>query len=325
MIFTTIVVLWAVKAWSSFGQVKINLSIMKKTITFIFTFCLFSLSIAQPVLYRDSLRTGLSFNLYTLTNVNTTNLRSLGPNVVWDLSGTSSVLLGTVDFQEMSATPYALQYPAANFAMKFTVGSNVFYSLFRLSDSTMDEVGNNVSTSGGVPFTDYRTALVFPFTYNLTHSDNYQKTGQGMKTIKLKYDAYGSFVTGLGTSNNVMRIMTVDNGDTAVNFWGSSPCVPVFTSSINSNNFTYWKQNPPLGVDRISMQNNISIFPNPGGDMLNMSGAKEVLGVKIYNISGQFLMDVPSENIDISMLTEGLYLVKINTSSGTVIRKLIKS
>jgi hypothetical protein len=298
---------------------------MKKTATILFTFCLFSLSIAQPVLHRDSLRTGLSFNLYTLTNVNTTNLRSMGPGVVWDLSSTSSVFMGTVDFQEMSATPYALQYPAANFAIKFTIGGNVSYSLFRLSDSTMDEVGNNVSTSGGVPFTDYRTALVFPFTYNLSHTDNYQKTGQGMKTIKLKYDAYGSFVTSSGTTNNVMRILTVDNGDTAANFWGSSPCVPVFTSSINNNNFTYWKLNPSLGMDRILNQNGINIFPNPAGNILNISGVKEVSDVKIYSISGQLLVDVTSDSIDISMLTAGIYLVSINTASGKVTRKLIKS
>ena len=86
---------------------------MKKLITSIaFTLSFVNL-FAQPVLHGDSLHTGLSFNLYVISNVNASGLAPGGPNASWDISAGVANLVGTVEFQTMASTPFAAQYPAA--------------------------------------------------------------------------------------------------------------------------------------------------------------------------------------------------------------------
>ncbi len=298
---------------------------MKKSIAVSFLIFTSGLLFSQPAIYRDSIRTGLIFDLYALSNVNTANLRPMGASVTWDLSASSATLAGTAEFQEMSATPYAAQYPDANFAIRFTINSSVSYSLFKISATALEEVGNNVSTSGGVPFTNFRTSLVFPFTFNKSVSDNYQKMGQGTKTINLAYDAYGSFIADGVTHTNVMRIFTVDNGDTSANFWGSSPCVPVFTASVNSSSFIYWKLKVPLGIKEINNNISMDIYPNPVGDMMYINSAESIDKIEIYGLSGAVhQVELKGNSINLSALASGLYFIRVRTGRGVIVRKFIK-
>jgi hypothetical protein len=128
--------------------------------------------------------------------------------------------MGKADFLEISETPFAAQFPTANFAIRFTIGNTATYSLFTVTENSLDEVGNNVSIDGGVAMTNPRTALQFPFSFNTAFTDTYQKSGQQQKTVFHKYDSYGMLKTPQSTVTNVLRDLTIDNGDTAVNFWG---------------------------------------------------------------------------------------------------------
>jgi len=299
---------------------------MKKIATIFSCILLNGILFSQPVLNRDSIRTGLKFDLYSLSNVNTANLRWSGANVIWDLSTATATLAGTAEFQEMSATPYATLYPTANFAIKFTINSAVQYSLFKMSTIAMEEVGNNVSTAGGVPFTDSRTALVFPFSYTQSVSDNYQKMGQGTKTIKLAYDAYGSFIAPSITTSNVMRIFTVDNGDTSANFWSASPCVPVFTANVNNSSFIYWKLQVPAGIRDINNNLLMDIYPNPVGNILSIHYAGKIDKVEILELTGVVhLAELNGNNIDLSTLPSGIYCIRVYTEYGVIVKKFIRS
>ncbi|RXR22564.1 T9SS type A sorting domain-containing protein [Flavobacterium stagni] len=85
---------------------------------------------------------------------------------------------------------------------------------------------------------------------------------------------------------------------------------------------------PVTIIQRITFTNNLSttqhsaaairlnLFPNPGSEYIQISSAdEEILQVKIYNNNGQLLQNgsyFPMQNIDVSNLESGIYLVQVN-------------
>jgi hypothetical protein len=84
---------------------------------------------------------------------------------------------------------------------------------------------------------------------------------------------------------------------------------------------------PALSTEDIS-QDKVKLFPNPVTNVLNISGLKEVSNIAIYNLLGQEVMrkmDIDGDKqVDVSSLSRGTYLVKINTNSKTETYKIIK-
>ncbi|MBE0675920.1 MAG: T9SS type A sorting domain-containing protein [Bacteroidales bacterium] len=77
------------------------------------------------------------------------------------------------------------------------------------------------------------------------------------------------------------------------------------------------------GVEKISLAKNISIYPNPANEILQITSEKSLKNISIFNVAGQKVMDVDmnnmvQRNIDISGLNKGLYLVKVRDNEGAV-------
>ena len=69
----------------------------------------------------------------------------------------------------------------------------------------------------------------------------------------------------------------------------------------------------------------ISLYPNPVSDVLNIRGNTTELSITIYNIPGKQVMRSRIFNsLDVSSLTDGIYLVELSNSQKTTTRKLIK-
>ena len=74
----------------------------------------------------------------------------------------------------------------------------------------------------------------------------------------------------------------------------------------------------------------MDIFPNPVKDKLNLIIAENQIGnrVKIYSILGQelnsFILNNKKTIVDVSNYKKGIYLVKMETSSGKKTYKFIK-
>lgn len=298
---------------------------MKKLFTSIASLILVNALFAQPILVSDSLHTGLSFTLYSLSNVNPANLAASGANVAWDLSSATATLAGTAEFLDMADTPYELDYPEANFAMKFTFAlGNSTYSLFNLSGSMLEEVANNVGTSDPVPFINYRTTLVFPFTFNLSNTDIYQKTNQQEKTITNTYDAYGTFIANGVTNNNVVRIYTIDNANQSANWWAQSPLRPLFIAS--GDGFVLWELNSSTtDISEINSKDIFSLYPNPAANQLNIINKALISKIEIYDAGGKLQLTTTNSSIDISNLKAGVYFVKAYSEKGIVSQKFVKN
>jgi len=79
-----------------------------------------------------------------------------------------------------------------------------------------------------------------------------------------------------------------------------------------------------------TIQQEISLFPNPSNSIFNISIPDvEISDVVVYNLEGQVVQDPipPSSNnfeLDLSAQENGIYFILVDTSAGTLRKKLIK-
>ena len=88
-----------------------------------------------------------------------------------------------------------------------------------------------------------------------------------------------------------------------------------------------------VGIENVAFDNNISIIPNPSNGNINITinGVDNNLDISIYNIIGQAVKSfatsdvttVFNKNMDLSNLSNGTYLVKIQSGSKIATKKLV--
>jgi endonuclease I len=90
--------------------------------------------------------------------------------------------------------------------------------------------------------------------------------------------------------------------------------------------FEIWQN--VLSVDDFSLNNSITMYPNPNAsNEVNIISNKEITS-EIFNILGKKVMtkkiDATHKAIDISSLTSGIYLVKLSNQNQSITKKLIR-
>ena len=78
-----------------------------------------------------------------------------------------------------------------------------------------------------------------------------------------------------------------------------------------------------LGLDELA-QSKIRIYPNPAKDFIIISSDEKLQSAAIYDNLGRLIKMENSDNLDISGLAKGSYLIQIKTKSGETVQKLIK-
>ncbi len=70
----------------------------------------------------------------------------------------------------------------------------------------------------------------------------------------------------------------------------------------------------------------IAVYPNPVMDQLTLSTEHEIKAVEIYSVQGQLVYRVQPQfnTLDMSQLQSGYYMLKVMTTGGTSIQKIIK-
>jgi parallel beta-helix repeat protein len=65
----------------------------------------------------------------------------------------------------------------------------------------------------------------------------------------------------------------------------------------------------------------VKIYPNPVGDKLFIEATDNLSPVRLYNLTGGLLLQTQSKEIELSGLTPGVYLLKINNQTVKIIKK----
>lgn len=87
-------------------------------------------------------------------------------------------------------------------------------------------------------------------------------------------------------------------------------------------------QNEPLTIEDFN-ETNISLFPNPSSTVLNINSSVAVDTIVMYNALGQKMESYTSNDplqysINIEGISQGIYVIEMQTSSGTLTKKFIK-
>ena len=95
--------------------------------------------------------------------------------------------------------------------------------------------------------------------------------------------------------------------------------VPSFSSvSIN------WEASVTVDATVFPFKNNVTIFPNPGNGIFKISG-ESIEHIEVCSISGKLIFKQNYSNqIDLSDLKAGIYLVKIKSGDNWHIEKIVK-
>jgi len=191
---------------------------MKKLL--LFTCCLLvsAVMLAQPTLDypQNAPQIGEVSQIQFVTPGDITFATS-GPDVTWDYSELTPIYGGEITAIDPSQAPAGAQFPASNVAI--SMGDTIF--TFTLANADGYHYLGSQSTTGSYPsilvYSDSRTFLKFPFTYEDTYFDAYKgvvttaaATVHVTAFSELYADAYGTLILPSGTYTNVLRTVTVD-------------------------------------------------------------------------------------------------------------------
>lgn len=135
-------------------------------------------------------------------------------------------------------------------------------------------------------------------------------------------------------NGNIEEIQSFDSHpeNNNANFNGAWSVYPYFASGniviSDINRGFLLVRDPLLATNDIETTDTFAIAPNPANNQVTISSSNQSLtSVVIYNVLGQTIMDTnfeatPTKNLDVSQLSAGMYLVKINEN--TTKRLIIK-
>ena len=78
-------------------------------------------------------------------------------------------------------------------------------------------------------------------------------------------------------------------------------------------------------ADDVSWRDMICVYPNPSNSMVNVVSSEDIKHVEIIDLTGKIIMRRDTNHINVSLLPDGFYNLKIYTDNGTAVKKLIVS
>lgn len=84
-----------------------------------------------------------------------------------------------------------------------------------------------------------------------------------------------------------------------------------------------------LGVNQNELAGKVSVYPNPVDNIVNIDAPADILfqGAEIFDITGRMVKSISGsgiQNINVSELSVGNYVLKLKSDAGTVTKKFIK-
>lgn len=230
------------------------------------------------------------------------------------------------DFAETSTTRGCWEIVDAN-----EDGNTIFFNYLTLADeSTMPVAGYLYSEIENANDWLISPELVLPA--NMQASFDYLTAGS------YGPEAYSVYVIPAGqtyeTATNVVPTQTVDNTDFATQvvdlaaYANQTIRVAIKAESeadkywIVFSNFTVCTAG--TGIQEVA-NNSTVVYPNPANNVINVNSTSNINSVEVYTIAGQKVADYTANGtqaaISVSNLSNGMYLMKINTENGASVKK----
>ncbi len=203
------------------------------------------------------------------------------------------------------------------------------YKIFRNYDGNKSTFGDMHVYSNT---NDWRTSSV----YSALQSND--TTMMNIIVMNKDYDSTlnANFNISANTTFNKAKIYAFTKTDTLIHYIGSTV--------ITSNHFTYTvptlsvyhfvlSDTVTTGLAKVLDPENISIFPNPSTDIFIITFAKSInenITIEVLDITGKTIKTITvkpntvSTQLDLQGMLQGIYIARISSHEGVVIKKLIK-
>jgi len=128
------------------------------------------------------------------------------------------------------------------------------------------------------------------------------------------YESEAPWPTCADETGNTLELITPDLDNSLPESW----------SCMNENGSPNAVNSSELSVENIS-SGLIKVYPNPVKNTLYIAGDSDVYNIEVYSLLGQLVMKASNTNeINVSLFTEGIYLIKISTDNATTTKRFVK-
>lgn len=284
--------------------------------------------------------------------------KNTGTNQVWNFSGypQNANVLNTT-FTTVATAPNGANYVGATIVEMDGTGVNAYYK----STATGYELVGAENASISYNYTNTAYAWDWPTSYGYTNTDTYAGTCASGATPGTSSGTVTTNASGTGTLTlpngvvltNVLQVIVVNDfvlsfagGAFVLNihavdydYFHASQKFPVMTVNYSSANGSVptgkIRVNDLVltGVNDLNFDASFSIFPNPAKDHFSVklsNATNEKCETEIFNAMGELVSSVDlgnnatiQENISISELSAGIYMVKTSLGNKVSVRKLI--
>lgn len=126
--------------------------------------------------------------------------------------------------------------------------------------------------------------------------------------------------------NNFRHVKVYDDNNNEIEFiyenWNTSSTPDAWKGFLRIVNF--WSPSVTLSTDNFNKETEIVIYPNPAINYINITSAQKINTIELYDLLGKQVLKTSQTNqIDVSNLHAGLYLLKIHTRGKTLTKKVI--
>lgn len=136
---------------------------------------------------------------------------------------------------------------------------------------------------------------------------------------------FSSDAKSFNTANalDVFKLGLTESG-TATYFNGAIDDLKIYNYVLSQSEISNLHANNTLSTSDFSQNNlEVALYPNPVNDVLNIETTLELKSVEIYNLQGQKVLSSSQKAINVSALTSGMYMVRIEDLDHAVSTKKI--
>lgn len=276
-----------------------------------------------------------------------------GANITWNFSSLNSLYKFKRYIVSSGSTPYTSLFPSATLAR--TDYNGTVYTYWKNTGTAALYYGfvepGVVDQSFKTPVNYYK----FPINYNDNFTDTFTAvTNPGAITGKGKYsfkaDAWGTLILPNKTVNNTLRTKSVIYiGDSSINSYSltteyawyqnghKEPLLLIYKVILNheiARKFVMFDYSNAGGIDNLTAENVVKLFPNPATKSLSVSIDRTKLNggisIKVFDMLGKKVFETPSEiftnlyDLELSAFKSGTYLLEISNGNRIVHSKFIK-
>jgi hypothetical protein len=116
-----------------------------------------------------------------------------------------------------------------------------------------------------------------------------------------------------------------DCQDSAIYLY-SGLCSYSFPNFMDSYAYTNGVYRCEIVSDESLQHENIKMYPNPANEILYIEGWENNIPAAIYDLEGRWVQNgfIKDGQLDVSLLNQGMYFIKLTTGEGSVVRKFVK-